>query len=290
MELLLEAEEDFTLYTTDGLKLHGHCWQSATAQVRGIICLVHGYAEHLMRYQHVVHFLVQQGFAVYGMDLRGHGHSQGRRAHGKSMERMLNDVELLLMRARADHNDAPMFLMGHSWGGSIVLNFIVKRGNKELHGAIVSAPWLQLFTPPSPTERKLARVVSKIWPALKVPNRIQAQMLSKVPEVVQAFGQDPLVQSKATIGTVLFTQAAGQFVLQNAHKIKLPVLLYHGQADTLIDPAPSQQLAELVPQHITFYPLEQVRHEPHNDTEQAQVFSLITQWLNTQLGATVAAS
>ena len=47
---------------------------------KAAVALVHGIGEHMGRYSHVVEVLVQRGYAVYSIDHRGHGESQGRRA------------------------------------------------------------------------------------------------------------------------------------------------------------------------------------------------------------------
>ena len=65
-------------------------------------------------------------FLSFAVDLRGHGQSEGKRGHTPSHDMLLDDVEELLMHARAEYNDIPLFLYGHSLGGNIVTNYVLK--------------------------------------------------------------------------------------------------------------------------------------------------------------------
>src|SRR5262245_6832481 len=67
---------------------------------RGRVLMVHGYAEHSARYDHVVPLWLERGLAVARFDLRGHGRSEGTRGHVDRFEDYVMDVRDLLARLK----------------------------------------------------------------------------------------------------------------------------------------------------------------------------------------------
>ena len=120
-----------TLTTTDGLQLHYRCWKPELP-ARAEVFLIHGYNEHIGRYEHVAAAMNAAGFRFHAMDLRGHGTSEGLRGHTPSWDQFLGDVNLLLDQGESD---LPSFLYGHSMGGGIVLSYALQT-NRGLKGVI----------------------------------------------------------------------------------------------------------------------------------------------------------
>ena len=134
-------EETGTFDAPDGLRLFERVWHPPQAPQAGVV-LVHGYAEHSGRYDHVAAFLNDRGYAVYAYDLRGHGRSEGRRAFVDTFVRYLNDLGVFLQRVRRRLQDVPLFLMGHSMGGTVCARFYLER-RPELAGLVLSSPLLR---------------------------------------------------------------------------------------------------------------------------------------------------
>ncbi|MDQ3393384.1 MAG: lysophospholipase, partial [Bacteroidota bacterium] len=134
--------EHLTLLSRDGLEIHARYW--VPEKPNAIICIVHGIGEHSGRYNEMALYMCSRGFTVFANDQRGHGKSGGKRGHSPSYSLLLDDVETLMKWARSQYPDLPLYLYGHSWGGNIVANFILKRKTKEVSGSILSSPWLEL--------------------------------------------------------------------------------------------------------------------------------------------------
>jgi len=138
---------EFKFKTSDELQLFGQSWQPED-RPRAAICLVHGMGEHSGRYGHVADRLTQAGYSVFAFDLRGHGKSLGPRGHTPSYRTLLNDINSLLNEVDKNFPELPLFLYGHSLGGNLVLNYVLRRQPK-FKGVIVTGPWLRLaFEPP----------------------------------------------------------------------------------------------------------------------------------------------
>lgn len=152
--------DEFKFKSFDGLQLFGQSWQSETKS-RAVICLVHGMGEHSGRYGHVADRLTQAGYSVFAFDLRGHGKSPGPRGHTPSYEALMQDISSLLEVANKQFSQLPSFLYGHSLGGNLVLNYVIRRQPK-LKGVIVTGPWLRLAFEPSRFKIILAQITNYV--------------------------------------------------------------------------------------------------------------------------------
>jgi len=274
--------KEFHLVTQDGLKLTGMRYYPQH-DPSGIVCIVHGLGDHFERYEHVSSFLVEQGFAVFGVDLRGHGKSEGKRGHSPDFNFLLNDIEELLKKARREFISSPIFLYGHSLGGNLVLNYVLKRKSAELTGAIVTSPWLRLSFDPPAFQVSLARIMNRIWPAYSDNNQLDAQDLSHDPVVVQKYQDDPLVHSRITAGLFFQVHQAGLWALENASNLTLPVLLMHGSADRLTSPAASEEFAQNSGEKTQLRIWEDFKHETHNELGKERVLQSIGDWLQKRI-------
>src|SRR5690606_39031799 len=184
-------------------------WQGwlPSGEPRGIVLLCHGLGEHSGRYGNVVGALVPDGWAVYGVDHRGHGRSGGRRAHLRRYADWLADFDAFRRVVVARHPGLRVFLLGHSMGGQIALAYALDHQD-ELAGLVLSAPALANSTVPRAAVRVL-RAVAKVVPVLR-PVGIDATKISKDPSVYAAYRTDPLVHhGRPTLG--LSSALVGQF-------------------------------------------------------------------------------
>ena len=108
-----------------------------------LLVLVHGYAEHSGRYDHVGTWFGERGYAVHAYDQRGHGRSDGRRCHVERFSEYLDDAEIFLAAAGSEHVGLPTYLLGHSMGGLVVATLLVER-KPEIQAAITSGAALRL--------------------------------------------------------------------------------------------------------------------------------------------------
>ncbi len=149
--------------------------------------VVHGLHEHSGRYDRLAGDLNRRGYAVYAMDLRGHGRSAGQRATIRRFDDYLDDVELLLARVARRQPGKPLFVFGHSMGGAIVAMLGVTR-SPQVRGLILSAPSLLIAATVFPVLRRLASLASAVWPRLRIV-RLGCRFISRDPAVVEAFPQ-----------------------------------------------------------------------------------------------------
>jgi acylglycerol lipase len=263
--------------TSDGLRLFAQAW-SPEAETRAAVCLVHGQGEHSGRYSHVAAALTQAGFALLAFDLRGHGRSQGKRGHAPSWDALLDDIAQALEEARARFADCPRFLYGHSLGATLTLCYGLQRRDL-LAGVVATGPLLlPAFEPPA-WKLSLGRLMYGVWPGFSLNNELDPSGLSRDPQVVQAYVNDPLVHDRISARLGLDMLEMGQWTLEHAAEFTLPLLLMHGGADRLCSPQAVRQFADRAAGDCTYRCWDGLYHEIHNEPEQREVLEAMVRWL-----------
>ena len=227
----------------DGAGGVGLYWQGRLPEgpVRGLLLLCHGMGEHSGRYATVVDTLVPDGWAVYGLDHRGHGRSRGPRVHLRDYAHLLADFDAFRLRISARHPGLRPFLLGHSMGGQVALAHALDHP-EDLAGLVLSAP--ALAAPPVPrTLRAVARTLVRVRPTLRRAV-VDLDGISRDPAVVAAYRADALVhQGNPTLGLSLALADRMVPLAARAPELTLPLLLQHGTADRICAPAGTRALA-----------------------------------------------
>jgi len=157
---------EFFFKGMNGTQLYSQYWLPEESP-RAVIALVHGIGEHSGRYMNVVDHMVSNQIGVYGYDHRGHGRSQGQRGHIDSWVEYRIDLRNFLKMIRVQQPGYPIFLMGHSMGALIALDFILSE-NEELSGAIISGTPIDPVGMAKPHLIALARILSLIYPRFPI--------------------------------------------------------------------------------------------------------------------------
>jgi acylglycerol lipase len=267
----------------DGMKLFERWWTPAV-EPKGVVVIVHGFAEHSGRYIHVGGYLSRHGFAAGALDLRGHGRSEGKRVRMKSFDEYLSDVDTFLERARQRFPGKTIFLLGHSMGGGVVTLYCITRQPGEIRGVVLSGAMLKLGDDISPSMAKLVGLLAKIAPGMPTV-KLDGTSVSRDPEVVKLYDSDPLNYRGATPAhTAAEFARTMQCIKTNMPEFRLPVFILYGSADRLVDPEGSKQLYEKASStDKTIKGYEGFYHEIMNEPEKEQVLGDILAWLEAHL-------
>jgi alpha-beta hydrolase superfamily lysophospholipase len=262
--------------SADGARIAYRAWPQAGAKIT--FAVVHGLGEHAGRYERFARGMAEHGMGTFAVDLRGHGRSPGQRGHVDWWSQWTGDVSAFVKNTGAVA-DGEVVPLGHSFGGAALLSTVLAGKLASSRRFIVSSPALRVKVPVSAWKIRLGTAASKVVPRLALDNEVDPKLLSRLPEVVEAYRTDPLVHAK--ISSRLYTEwrAATRQILDHAAEIKVPFLILAGTADDLIDPQGSQELHERAASMSELRLLEGRYHEPFNDRDNEEVFSLITNWL-----------
>lgn len=256
--------------------------------VLGVLALVHGLGEHSGRYSNVVKALTAAGYAVFAFDNQGHGKSEGQRGHIDRWQDYRYNMQAFLQLVRQQEPVAPLFLMGHSLGGLIVLDYVLRSAQSpqfqdlDIQGIVVSAPPIQPVGSTASSARiVLARLLSGLLPRLSLQMGLDKSGLSRCPDVAEQIADDPLVHSCVTLRWGTETLNTIRWVKTHIDQLQLPILLVHGEADPIIAPAGSRQIFQQIQtpdKTLNLYPGSY--HEPHNDLDAEVVVADLVNWLN----------
>ena len=260
---------------------YGQYWQATLT--KAVVLLVHGMGEHSGRYANfVVPRLLENNISVITYDQFGHGKTQGKKGHNPSFDALLDCVEIMLKRAKDNFNNVPYFLYGHSMGGNVVLNYILRRKN-DLMGAIVTSPFLRLaFTPPK-WQLILGKLLQKIAPATTIPSGLEVEAISRDHSEVQKYLNDPLVHNKISPSYSITMINTGAWLIKNANKLNKPLLLLHGTGDRLTSHEASQEFLKNSNNNASLKLFDNGYHELHNDLCKEEMIETIVHWIKTQL-------
>jgi alpha-beta hydrolase superfamily lysophospholipase len=264
-----------------GVEIHWQSWLP-DGTPRGTVVIAHGVSEHADRYSHVGARLVRSGYAVYALEHRGHGRSGGKRAVVDRLDRAVADVGTLIGIARSEHPGVKLFLLGHSMGGAIALQFALDRED-EIDGLVLSAPAADADAA-TRVELLAGRVLSVVAPGAGV-FPVDSSTISRDPEVVRAYDEDPMVfHKKLPARTVAELAQAIQKFPERTPGLKLPLLVMLGTGDELIPPAAGRMVHERAgsaDKRLIEY--DGLYHEILNEPEQDKVMDDLVQWLDAHL-------
>src|SRR5215216_4931800 len=250
--------KDFTLYYQRWLPARGP---------RAVLLVAHGFAEHSGRYANLVRHFVPRGYAVYALDHRGHGRSDGERTQIDTYTDYVDDLKTFFDLVRAEQPDRPIYLVGHSMGASIATAYAA-RHQRGLAGLILSGGGITTDTTP-----------------VRPPDLDLADTLSRDPAVAAAYNNDPLVyRGPSPPGREAAMLEMRARLPDEARRITLPILIMAGAASPLGDGPRSEALFGVVASEdktLKLYP--DLLHEIFNEPEHPQVMADMEAWMNARL-------
>jgi alpha-beta hydrolase superfamily lysophospholipase len=248
---------------------------------RAMIIFVHGLGEHIQRYNRWIELFAGAGIGFTGVDLPGHGRSDGRRGHIVSYSLLDEMLDILITGCRNTFPNIPVFIYGHSLGGGVVLDYLLRR-HPEVNGAIVTSPWIRLSFEPDRIKMFFARILKNILPGLVQPSGLVVNHISHDKSVVDKYVNDPLVHSRISVSLFYEAFSAGKYSLKHASELRVPVLIIHGSDDLITSPESSQEFAEKT-KLAELKIWEGAYHELHNELFYQDVFAFILNWINTKI-------
>jgi alpha-beta hydrolase superfamily lysophospholipase len=272
--------------TFAGVGAIGIHWERSTpvSAPRGVVVVAHGYAEHFARYGELVRHLTDRGFAVAGMDHRGHGRSEGPRGHCGSIDELIADMRTLADMAAAWWPGVPQLLFGHSMGGLLGFVYLLRHPD-TVRAAALSAPALRIPDTAPRALKLVARMLGRVAPRVGFRSKLDATLLSRDPAVGEAYVADPLVHRRGSAGLVRAINAAQAEAFAGAASLRVPLLILQGDADRIVDPSGSRDVAARLTGPHELVMLPGYYHELLNEpvTERARVVDLLDRWFDRWL-------
>ena len=251
--------------------------------MKALVVLVHGGAEHSGRYAHLAGSLVHHGYGLAAYDQRGHGRSEGKRFFVRAFETYVDDLAQFSQHIQEQHPHLPLFLMGHSMGGTVATLFALTRPS-PFAGLLLSGPLLRPGSAYTGLQTMIAKLLGRLLPHLPI-QRIKPTDLSRDPEIVSGYETDPLVHhgpllaGMGAAGLLAFEQ-----IDREVEKLSMPLLLLHGTADQIAAVNGSKWFhQQTMSQDKTLHLYDGFFHEVLNEIGRGRVVQDILTWLEERM-------
>jgi alpha-beta hydrolase superfamily lysophospholipase len=261
---------------------------------RALIGLLHGYADHAVRYTHVMQELARQGIGVIALDMRGHGKAEGARGFCMDFREFLDDgaeLRSLIMQEQASFAEAggavPAFLFGHSFGG-LVATFMALEDATPWQGLLLSGPFYGLAAHVPAIKIFAGKLLGQWVPSFSMPSGLAGKDVTHDPVLARGYDEDPLVFKKANTRWYVETTAAQERLRREASNLKLPVRIGFGAADPVAKLASAREVfASFGSQVKEFHAYEELFHEILNEPSWKDVLADYIKFIDVRLAAEV---
>jgi len=253
-------------------------------EYKNVIIYVHGLGDHSGRYVYPIEHLIDRGIAFYGLDLRGHGKSGGRRGHVNGFSQYIDDLKTFINIVRKrEGTDKALFLFGHSMGGLIAAR-LVEEYPEMVRGLMLSSAALEPNREPPPMTARMGVFISKHVPKFTMTNEIDPIFLSHDKTVIKRFTEDELVHNKISARLLTEMAQAMKTVFEKAPEVRIPVLVMHAGDDHLISLNGSRRFfQELGSEDKRLIMFEGFYHDLVNEIDRVQVFQEMEAWIEPML-------
>lgn len=272
-------------WSHDGINFFMQGWEPDGKKPKAVVGLLHGIGEHSGRYVHVGSAMTEAGYVLVSFDLRGHGKSSGARGHFPSLNAVMQDIRQFFVQITTRYPETPQFLYGHSLGGLLALAYTMQH-SAGLKGVIVTGAALRSALQEQKGKVALVNLLGSLLPAITLPSGLDANTLSRDPNVVMNYNNDSLTHERVSLGLGRASLTAIDFCFAHATEFSVPLLIMHGSADKLTYPSGSEDFASLAKTSnpdVSLKVWDGLYHEIHNEPEQAEVFKTEIEWLDRHL-------
>jgi acylglycerol lipase len=223
-----------------GVKIFTREWQP-TGKPYGVVVISHGLNAHSGLYEWAAQQLTSKGLAVYALDHRGRGRSEGERFFVRKFADYTQDLATFIDMVKVREPGLPVFLLGHSAGGVIACAYTLEH-QEELAGLICEDFAYQVPVPK--IALTLLKGISHVAPHAHV-FKLKNEDFSRDPAVVAALNADPLIANEAQPSeTIAELARADELLAKSFQRFTLPLLILHGTADKVTKPSGSKEFYE----------------------------------------------
>ena len=232
----MQTIEHIKIEAKDGSVIPAVTYNLNDSSKKAVVIISHGFGEHSGAYLEHAERLWQGGYASIILDQRGHGKPPegSKNWHGviPDYQCFIDDIVSTTELLKEITPDTPIALYGHSMGGNIVLNTLLKLPQEQAKTyfcAMVESPWLELNTPIKPGRRFVIRILNRIAPNFRNHEKLKHDQLSGDTEKKQGYAKDPYYHGYISMRMISGIMDACSYALENASK--LPVKTYIAYAD-----------------------------------------------------------
>lgn len=226
--------------TFDGTELPLRKWLPAENPARAVIIALHGFNDYSNFIAKNAGFFSGHGIAVYAYDQRGFGKAPitGRWSGTGAMARDLAEIVPLI---RAEHPGLPLFLLGDSMGGAVVIVTMTRQDRPAVDGVILVAPAVWARSTMPFYQRWLLAFAAHVMPWGVGSGSGLEITPSDNKEMLRELGRDPLVIKESRFDTLYGLADLMDTAYGSAKEYNAKTLLLYGRKDEIIPEKPVMQ-------------------------------------------------
>ena len=231
--------QETTFISFDGTELPLQTWlpPGGMAAAGSIFIAVHGFNDYSNFMKYPAQYFTRQGIAVYAYDQRGFGNAP-LRGRWSSSETMGQDLKTLICLVAENHPGLPIFLLGHSMGGALIIEAMHGENHPAVAGAILVAPAVWARSTMPLYQKASLWFVAHTIPWYRVTGEILKRTACSNIEVLREQGRDPLVIKETRFDTIYGLQALMDSAYAGTDHFSLKTLVLYGQHDEIIPREP----------------------------------------------------
>jgi acylglycerol lipase len=268
-----------TFLGAGGARIFARSWRAE--RPRAVIVIVHGFNSHSGQYRWAAEQLRDHGFAVYALDLRGRGKSEGERFYVDSVADYVADVKSFVTIAKAREPGLPVFVLGHSAGGVVSCIYTLEN-QAEIAGLICED--FALEVPAPKLVLSALKGLSHVLPHTHL-YKLKNEDFSRDPQVVEQLNNDPLIENESQPAqTAAAILDASERLKREFPLITLPLLILHGTDDKVAQASGSQLFyAQAGSRDKTLNLYEGHYHDLLSDIGKEGVMADIQDWIDARI-------
>lgn len=272
----------YDLRSSDGVSLYNTAWLIPKA--RATVLIMHGYAEHIERYNYEASVLNNSGYSAFGYDQRAHGRSDGQDCYIKNFDDLCDDLKSVI---KYINPQTPFFIHAHSVGALVTIKYLLDHHNEEMpkiSGIITTGAALQVSRDLSPVLQKVSGLLGRLTPRLKTIS-LPLKTISHVAAVQEDYENDPHnyrggIYASAGYQILKTTKE----VSSRLNEVSIPLLAMHGGDDQLIEKEGTEKLYNrTLSTDKTIKIWDGLAHEITRSVDKEKVFMTMTDWIQNRL-------
>lgn len=258
------------LIAKDGASINAAVFH-ADSKPKGVLIVCHGFGEHIGSYQELAQYMTDRGYACIIFDQRGHGEMNYADDVRKNYfgiipgyESFLDDIDVVRDEASSLYPETPLVLYGHSMGGNIAANYLLKKEQNSFACAILETPWLRLFKPVAPPVVALSKVFGRLNHKWAIVNKLALDDITRDKKRAAEIGKDKLYHNRISFRMFSGITDAGEYAVKNAGKISIPTLLICADGDKIVCPKAVKEFKDSTEANVILKSYD-AYHSVHND-------------------------
>ena len=286
----------------DGMNIRAELTQDENQTTKGVVIIVHGFGEYIAGYKELVSVLAEAGYASVVFDQRGHG---DLRPYGKleklqgiapDYQTLLDDIDIVVAEAKRLVPDVPIAMYGHSMGGNIVVNYLIRSDEEKVTDrnfpvfhqsdfacVVLESPWIGLYNEISPLRACVIKMLGCISPKPAIHNKLPSEDITGEEDNAEEYEDDIFYHNRISFRLIAGVQNGCVNALKNGVKINISTYLASGTDEKIVCNKAIAKLANIIGSNASTKEYN-AHHAIRKGSAKEEFFKDLINYLNENIG------